>query len=142
MDFELAIGACIRIRYIDIFVNVPFTLFIVLKLSLRLILRGIWVKEEVRIRVTVVIDLRLHLFAIQIGEVGIGAGGEALDSAVTKLSYLLVERIVSHDCDGSHGADWPKEESEEALHKVQTHVLRHMLFLESSIKDGKRVRII
>ena len=93
-------------------VNVAFTVFIVNQLSFRLFLVGFRIVEEVRIRIAVVIDFCLNRIAIQKREVAISAGGEALNPTVTKLLNLLVQRIVSHNGNSSHGADWPEEEPE------------------------------
>ena len=93
-----------------------------------------WVVEEVSVGVSVVFNFIRLLFAIQIWEVTVGAGGEAFCTAITILSDLLVQWVVAHHSYSSHGADWPKEEAQKPLNEVQSHMLWHVFLLVTVIQ--------
>ena len=98
------------------------------------------VKEEVCVYVAIVLNFGLLSLAIQKWEVAVSACGEALNPAITKLSNLVIEWVVSHNGTGSHSTNRPEEEPEQALNKVQTHVFRHVILFVTvtrDMKDGK-----
>ena len=92
-------------------IDIAFALFVVGQLSLRFFLSRMRVEEEVLVSISIVFNFDVALLAVQIREVAVGAGGEALRTSVAVLRNLLVKRIVAHHGDGSHGADRPEEEA-------------------------------
>ena len=76
------------------------------------------VEEEVLVNVSIVLNFDIALLAVQIWEVAISAGSEALRASVAVLRNLLIKRIIAHHGDGSHGADRPEEEAKKSLHKI------------------------
>ena len=98
--------------------NVAFALVVVMELFLGLILSWVRVKEKIGVSIAVVLNFDLLLLTIQKGEVRVGASGEALNTPLTVVGYLRVERLVSQHSYRCHSAYWPEEESEEPLHKI------------------------
>ena len=69
------------------------------------------VEEKIVIDVSIVLNLNFALITIQIWEVAIRAGREALCSPLAILRDLLIEGIVAHHCHCGHGTDWPEKET-------------------------------
>ena len=123
-----------KFAYYTYIVNIVLALLVVSQLLLRFFLVRMWVKEKVVVYVSIVLDFNLALLAIKVGEVAIRARRETFRPSIAILRDLLIERIVAHHCYCSHGADWPEEESEEPLDKVQAHVLWHVILFVTVIK--------
>ena len=62
-------------------------------------------EEKVRIGVSIVLNLGFMLYAVQRGEVAVGAGCEALDSPFAVLRNLIVDRVVPQHSYRSHRAN-------------------------------------
>ena len=98
-------------RWCTYIIDIAFALFVVGQLSLRFFLSRMRVEEEVLVSISIIFNFDVALLAVQIREVAVSAGGEALRTSVAVLGNLLVKRIVAHHGDGSHGTDRPEEKA-------------------------------
>ena len=108
------------------------------QLLLRLILRRFRVEEEISVGVAVIFNFCRDRIAVAEGEVAVGAGSEALDTTLTIIVDLLVERVMPHDRCSCHGTDGPKQETQQPLKEVDSHVAGYMLLIVTS--EQRRIR--
>ena len=110
---------------------------VLLELFLGFIFCRFRIEEEVRVGVAVVFDLRRAGLAIAEREVADRAGGEAFDAALAIVSNLLIQRVIAHHGNHGHGADRPKQETQQSLNEVDPHMLRHVFFFVTELKRHK-----
>ena len=124
----MALSSLLSLRNAYIVVDVAFACFIVSHFQRCPLLGRLRVKEQVIVGVSVVFDFRFAFIAVQEREVRVRAGCKAFRTAFAIIAYLLVKNVVPKHSNGCHSADWPEEEAQEALDKVQPHVLRQVIF--------------